>query len=233
MTTPRNTRPSVEELGRRYRAISPPDSSVATGFSARLNLLWDLAGVVPGQLEGRVLAILALNPEWRETDIRRWLQQDVLPARPVLRSMVHFLVAELGEEHDPLRWEAFLVYGAPIVSSPLEHLLYRADSGRREIAARIIARLTERFRIPPSSYDAAALFQHCLRLMQQFNIYEWQDFQAGHLELFHNLLFAPAQTAAPGGGERPADTPWLPDEKAGFPLPSGGPGENTVGPGKE
>ena len=86
MTTTRTTRPPVEELSRRYRAISPPDSSVAMGFSARLNLLWDLAGVVPGQLEGRVLAILALKPEWRESDIRRWLQQDVLPPRAVLRS---------------------------------------------------------------------------------------------------------------------------------------------------
>lgn len=233
MTTTRTTRPPVEELSRRYRAISPPDSSVAMGFSARLNLLWDLAGVVPGQLEGRVLAILALKPDWRETDIRRWLQQDVLPPRPVLRSMVHFLVAELGEEHDPLRWEAFLVYGAPIVPSPLEHLLYRADSGRREIAARIIARLTERFRIPPSSYDAAALFQHCLRLMQQFNIYEWQDFQAGHLELFHNLLFAPPEAGASHGGADKAEARGSAEEKAGFHLPSGGPGENTVGPGKE
>lgn len=201
------SRPAVAELSRRYLESRASDSGSVLGFSARLNLLWDLAGIVPSQLEGRVLAIMAINPEWREGDLRRWLQQDVLPPRQDLRKMVHFLVHELGEEHDPLRWEAFLVYGTPIVSSPLEHLLYQADSGRREVAARIIARLAERFRIPPSSYDAAALFQRCLRLMQQFNIYELQDFQAGHLELFHNLLF-PAEPVevgetrvAGGGGE--------------------------------
>lgn len=233
MTRSQQARPAVAELARRYRESAASDSSAALGFSARLNLLWDLSGLVPSQLEGRVLAIMAINPDWREGDLRRWLQQDVLPPRQELRRMVHFLVLALGEEHEPLRWEAFLVYGTPIVPSPLEHLLYQADSGRREIAARIIARLTERFRIPPSSYDAATLFQHCLRLMQQFNIYELQDFQAGHLELFHNLLFPADQEetaenpAAASDGKPPAA------KKAGFPLPSHTRGENTVRPEKE
>lgn len=219
MNAPGEARPGVEELARRYRESPQTDSATALGFSARLNLLWDLADLAPSQLEGRVLGILAINPDWRETDLRRWLQQDVLPPRQELRNMVGFLVAELGPEHDPLRWEAFLIYGTPVVASPLEHLLYQEDAGRREIAARILARLAERYRIPPSSYDADAAFQHCLRLMQQLNIYEWQDFQAGHLEVFRSLLF-------PRDGARP-------DEKAGFSLPSAPRGENTVNSVKE
>lgn len=219
MSRPEHSRPRVEELARRYRDCPHADSGTALGFSARLNLLWDLAGLAPSLLEGRVLGILAINPEWRENELRRWLQQDVLPPRQELRNMVRFLVAELGPEHDHLRWEAFLVYGTPVVASPLEHLLYQQDAGRREIAARILARLAERYRIPPSSYDADAAFQHCLRLMQQLNIYEWQDFQAGHLEVFRSLLF-------------PRDGAPL-DEKAGFSLPSAARGENTVKSVKE
>lgn len=233
MNRAEKARPGVAALAQRYRDSCVPDSATSLGFSARLNLLWDLAGLVPSQLEGRVLAILAIHPDWRETEVRRWLQQDALPARQVLRKMVQFLVAELGNGHDLLRWEAFLIYGTPIVASPLEHLLYQADSGRRTIAAKIIARIVERFRIPPSSYDAAALFQHCLRLMQQFNIYELQDFQAGHLELFHNLLFPSGMDTTPGYRFADRDAVELAAEKADFSLPSATRSENTVEPGKE
>ena len=219
MINPRKARPAVDELMRRYRESATRDGASTLGFSARLNLLWDLADLAPSQLEGRVLGLLAINPDWREAEVRRWLQQDLLPSRRDLRNMVSFLVSELGPEHDPLHWEAFLIYGPPIVPSPFEHILYQADAVRREVAAQILARLVERYRIPPSSYDAAGLFQHCLRCMQQFNIYEHQDFQAGHLELFHNLLFPRSNSVSEG--------------KSVFPLPSDHVGENTVQPGKE
>ena len=34
------------------------------GFSARLNMLWDLTGIVPSLNDGRVLAVLAINKSW-------------------------------------------------------------------------------------------------------------------------------------------------------------------------
>lgn len=187
--TPDQSRPTPAELAERYAALGDEPTPPPLGFSARLNLLLDLAAVVPARTEGRVLGVLAINPGWKELDVRRWLQQDQLPPRDVLRHLVRLLVAQLGPQHDALRWEAFLIYGTPIVPSPVEYLLYSEDRGRRDIASRIFARLTEQFAIPPSSYDADLVFQRCLKLMQQFNIYEWEDFQAGHLEPFRSVLF--------------------------------------------
>lgn len=181
--------PSPAQLAAEYKRLLDEADLEPLGFSARLNLLLDLAAIVPSRLEGRVLGVLAINPEWKEAEVRRWLQQDHLPQRRQLQALVRLLVARLGAGHDPRRWEAFLVYGSPVVASPVEHLLYREDRGRRDIAARIFARLTERYEIPPSSYDADVVFQRCLQLMQQFNIYEWQDFQAGHMESFRSVLF--------------------------------------------
>ncbi len=181
--------PVPEQLAAEYRGLLQEVDLDPLGFSARLNLLLDLAAIVPSRIEGRVLGVLAINPEWKEAEVRRWLQRDELPPRRHLQALVRLLVARLGSGHDPQRWEAFLVYGSPIVASPVEHLLYREDPGRRDIAARIFARLTERYAIPPSSYDADVVFQRCLQLMQQFNIYEWQDFQAGHMEPFRSVMF--------------------------------------------
>ncbi|MEQ8803487.1 hypothetical protein [Haliea sp.] len=181
--------PSPAQLAAEYRELLAAVELEPLGFSARLNLLLDLAAIVPSRIEGRVLGVLAINPEWKEAEVRRWLQQDRLPPRPELQALVRLLVSRLGSGHDPQRWEAFLVYGSPLVASPVEHLLYREDPGRRDIAARIFARLTERYEISPASYDAERVFQRCLQLMQQFNIYEWQDFQAGHMEPFRSVLF--------------------------------------------
>ena len=177
------------QLAAEYRDLLAAVEPEQLGFSARLNLLLDLAAIVPSRIEGRVLGVLAIDPEWKEAEVRRWLQQDHLPPRRQLQALVRLLVSRLEPGHDPQRWEAFLVYGSPVVASPVEHLLYREDRGRRDIAARIFARLTERYEIPPSSYDADVVFQRCLQLMQQFNIYEWQDFQAGHMEPFRSVLF--------------------------------------------
>ena len=44
------------------------------GFSARLNMLWDLTGIVPSLNDGRVLAVLAINKSWRENEVRGWLE---------------------------------------------------------------------------------------------------------------------------------------------------------------
>ena len=180
---------TLAQLAAEYQELLREVDLEPLGFSARLNLLLDLAAILPSRLEGRVLGVLAINPDWKEVDVRRWLQQDHLPPRPQLQALVRLLVARLGPGHDPQRWEAFLLYGSPLVASPLEHLLYREDRARRDLAAQIFARLTERYAIPPSSYDADAVFQRCLQLMQQFNIYEWQDFQSGHMEPFRSMLF--------------------------------------------
>lgn len=186
---PASGTPSPAQLAAEYQDLLRDVDLEPLGFSARLNLLLDLAAILPSRIEGRVLGVLAINPEWKEAEVRRWLQQDHLPPRPQLQALVRLLVARLGSGHDPQRWEAFLLYGSPLVASPVEHLLYREDRARRDIAAQIFARLTERYEIPPSSYDADVVFQRCLQLMQQFNIYEWQDFQGGHMEPFRSVLF--------------------------------------------
>ena len=183
---------SPEALAAAYAAQALENLPTYLGFSARLNMLWDLAGVVPAQVEGRVLAVLGINPEWREAEVRKWLQKDVLPPRLDLRNMVRFLVAQLDEGQDANRWEAFLIYGTPVVTSPVNHSLYREDQTRREIASLIFAQLTDEYGIAPSSYDADKAFQRCLTLMHKFNIYELQDFQPGHLEPFRNFMFPSA-----------------------------------------
>lgn len=183
---------SVQEYAEEYQRIADSQLPGCPGFSARLNMLWDLAGAAPSQTEGRVLGVMGINSTWRESEVRNWLQKDVLPSRLDLHNIVKFLVAQLHDNQDARRWEAFLVYGSPIVSSPISHSMYREDRTRREIASLIFAQLTDEYAIPPSAYDADKVFQRCLRLMQKFNIYELQDFQPGHLEPFRNYMF-PAQ----------------------------------------
>lgn len=180
---------TLEDHAADYAALALEALPAALGFSARLNMLWDLAGVVPSQFEGRVLAVMGINSAWRESEVRKWLQKDVLPPRLELHNMVRFLVAQLDAGQDVARWEAFLVYGSPVVSSPVNHSMYREDQARREIASLIFAQLTDEYGIPPSAYDAGKAFQRCLTLMHKFNIYELQDFQPGHLEPFRNYMF--------------------------------------------
>jgi hypothetical protein len=182
-------RKTVQEYAQDYQRLAEAQLPVCLGFSARLNMLWDLAGAAPGQTEGRVLGIMGINSAWRESDVRSWLHKDVLPSRLDLRNMVTFLVAQLEDGQNALRWEAFLVYGSPIVSSPVNHSMYREDKVRREIASMIFAQITAEYAIPPSAYDADKVFQRCLTLMHKFNIYEMQDFQPGHLEPFKNYMF--------------------------------------------
>lgn len=180
---------SVEDYAREFEQAMDAELPISLGFSARLNMLWDLAGAAPPQTEGRVISILGINREWREADVRKWLQKDVLPPRLDLHNMVKFLVSQLGQGQDVRRWEAFLVYGSPIVSSPVNQALYREDQTRREIASTIFAQITDEYGIPPSAYEADQVFQRCLTLMHKFNIYELRDFQAGHLEPFKSYMF--------------------------------------------
>lgn len=180
---------SVQEYAAQFEQLTDGQLPVSLGFSARLNMLWDLAGAAPSQTEGRVIGVLGINPAWRETQVRKWLQKDELPSRIDLHNMVTFLVAQLDEGQDVRRWEAFLLYGSPIVSSPVSNTMYREDQTRRKIASTIFAQITDEYGIPPSAYEADKVFQRCLTLMHKFNIYELRDFQAGHLEPFRNVMF--------------------------------------------
>lgn len=180
---------NVQQYAMDFQRLAETQLPVCLGFSARLNMLWDLAAAAPAQTDGRVLAVMGINSTWRESDVRNWLQKDILPSRLDLHNIVNFLVAQLEGSQNARRWEAFLVYGSPIVSSPVNQSMYREDKVRREIASMIFAQVTAEFAIPPSAYDADKVFQRCLTLMQKFNIYEMQDFQSGHLEPFRNFLF--------------------------------------------
>lgn len=180
---------TLEDYAREFEETMDRELPISLGFSARLNMLWDLANAAPPQTEGRVISVMGINRDWREADVRKWLQKDVLPPRLDLHNMVKFLVAQLGSGQDVRRWEAFLIYGSPIVSSPVNQTLYREDQTRREIASTIFARITEEYGIPPSAYEADQVFQRCLTLMHKFNIYELRDFQAGHLEPFKSYMF--------------------------------------------
>tara|TARA_R110000823_G_scaffold139607_4_gene269478 strand:- start:12387 stop:13007 length:621 start_codon:yes stop_codon:yes gene_type:complete len=183
---------TVDDYAQEFDQLRETELPISLGFSARLNMLWDLAGAAPPQTEGRLISVMGINREWRESDVRKWLQKDVLPSRLDLHNMVRFLVAQLDEGQDVRRWEAFLVYGSPIVSSPVSSAMYREDQTRREIASTIFAQITDEYGIPPSAYAADEVFQRCLTLMHKFNIYELRDFQSGHLEPFKNYMF-PAQ----------------------------------------
>lgn len=180
---------NVQDYSDEYNRLADNQLPVCLGFSARLNMLWDLAGAAPPQTEGRVIGIMGINSSWREADVRGWLQKDLLPSRLDLHNIVKFLVAQLHDNQDARRWEAFLIYGSPIVASPINHSMYREDKTRRAIASMIFAQVTAEYAIPPSAYDADTVFQRCLALMQKFNIYEMQDFQSGHLEPFRNYMF--------------------------------------------
>jgi len=180
---------SVEDLSTEYQHTMEAELAPCVGFSARLNMLWDMAGAAPLQIEGRVISILGINTQWRETEVRAWLQKDILPPPLELRNMVKFLVSQLEGAQDVRRWEAFLIYGSPIVSSPVDSAMYRKDQVRRDIASMIFAQITDVYGIPPSAYQADTVFQRCLALMQKFNIYELRDFQPGHMEPFKNYLF--------------------------------------------
>lgn len=182
-------RHTLKDYRPEYQANAEQQLPPCLGFSARLNLLWDLVGIAPAPNEGRVLAVMGLNSDWRESEVRGWLQRDELPSRLELRNMVRFLVSHIEDAADAEHWEAFLLYGSPLVSSPVSEQAYRKDSSRRDIAALIFARITERFAISPAAYDADLAFQRCLALMQKFNIYEAQDFQPGHLEPFKRVMF--------------------------------------------
>ena len=91
---------SVQEYAQEYQQSADSQLPLCLGFSARLNMLWDLAGAAPAQTEGRVLGVMGINSGWRESDVRNWLQKDVLPPRLDLHNMVRFLVAQLdGDEY--------------------------------------------------------------------------------------------------------------------------------------
>jgi len=81
---------SIEEHASEYRRTMDDELPACIGFSARLNMLWDLAGAAPAQIEGRVISVLGINDAWRETEIRNWLQKDILPPPLELRNMVKF-----------------------------------------------------------------------------------------------------------------------------------------------
>ena len=180
---------SVQQYVDEYRQLSESELPAALGFSARLNMLWDLAAAAPSQFDGRVSGVMAINPAWKESDVRNWLQKDILPPPLELHNMVKFLIAQLPQDHNARRWEAFLIYGAPTVASPVDHLIYREDQSRRNIASLIFAQITDKYEIPPSAYEAEEVFQRCLTLMHKFNIYEARDFQPGHMEPFKNFMF--------------------------------------------
>ena len=110
---------TLEDYAREFEETMDRELPISLGFSARLNMLWDLANAAPPQTEGRVISVMGINRDWREADVRKWLQKDVLPPRLDLHNMVKFLVAQLGSGQDVRRWEAFLIYGSPIVSSPV------------------------------------------------------------------------------------------------------------------
>ena len=184
-----SSRKTVQEYAREYEQLKEDELPLSLGFSARLNMLWDLADVVPSQLEGRTLAILGINSEWRESDVRKWLQKDILPPRLEFHNIVKFLVGQLQDGPSAERWEAFILYGSPIVSSPVKHIMYREDQARRDIATMIFAQITDKYEIPPSAYEADEVFQRCLTFMHKFNIYELRDFQSGHMEPFKNYMF--------------------------------------------
>ena len=184
-----SSRKTVQEYAREYEQLKEDELPLSLGFSARLNMLWDLADVVPSQLEGRTLAILGINSEWRESDVRKWLQKDILPPRLEFHNIVKFLVGQLQDSPSVERWEAFILYGSPIVSSPVKHIMYREDQARRDIATMIFAQITDKYEIPPSAYEADEVFQRCLTFMHKFNIYELRDFQSGHMEPFKNYMF--------------------------------------------
>jgi hypothetical protein len=184
-----DVRKTIKEYAQEYERAHEEELPVSLGFSARLNMLWDLADVVPSQIEGRTLAIMGINNRWRESDVRKWLQRDVVPPRLEFHNMVRFLVVQLQGDHNVQRWEAFLLYGSPIVSSPVKHVMYREDQARRDIATMIFAQITDKYEIPPSAYEADEVFQRCLTFMHKFNIYELRDFQSGHMEPFKNYMF--------------------------------------------
>ncbi|MFT6050520.1 MAG: hypothetical protein ACI9B9_000157 [Halioglobus sp.] len=182
-------RKAIHDYAEEFANSKEETLPVSLGFSARLNMLWDLADVVPSQTAGRITSILNINSDWRESEVRNWLQKDVLPPRLEFHNMVKFLVRQLQDSHNIQRWEAFLLYGSPIVSSPVKHIMYREDQARRDIATMIFAQITDKYEIPPSAYQAEEVFQRCLTFMHKFNIYELRDFQAGHMEPFKNYMF--------------------------------------------
>jgi len=184
-----DARKTLPEYAEDYAQLAEDELPVSLGFSARFNMLWDLADVVPSQIEGRTLSILGINNKWREAEVRKWLQKDILPPRLEFHNIVKFLVGQLQDSHNVQRWEAFLLYGSPIVSSPVKHIMYREDQSRRDIATMIFAQITDKYEIPPSSYQADEVFQRCLTFMHKFNIYELRDFQSGHMEPFKNYMF--------------------------------------------
>ena len=65
---------TVEDYAAEYAALAQEALPATLGFSARLNMLWDLAGVAPAQIEGRVLGVMGINSDWRESEVRKWLQ---------------------------------------------------------------------------------------------------------------------------------------------------------------
>ena len=56
-STPAEHRKTVQEYAEEYQRLADSQLPVCLGFSARFNMLWDLAGAAPPQIEGRVLSI--------------------------------------------------------------------------------------------------------------------------------------------------------------------------------
>ena len=57
---------SVHDYAVEYQDLHLEELEPCLGFSARLNLLWDLAGAALPQTDGRVLSLLAINHDWKK-----------------------------------------------------------------------------------------------------------------------------------------------------------------------
>ena len=164
-------------------------ASERPGFSARLNMLCGLAG--ERELgNGRLEDLVALNPEWDTDDVRAWLVDDHVPALAELRQLVNFLVAGLPSGASPEHWEAFLIYGAALINSPIRNSLGQMSSDLLPLASRTLAQISAHYRITSNSYDAEQKLQEIVALLRQLNIDErGESMQPGHRLMIASVLF--------------------------------------------
>lgn len=178
-----------EQRRRRFGSIASTNASEsqASGFSMRLNLLCNLAGERPLN-EGRALDIAALCETWRESEVRQWLCEDMLPAPEDLRALIAFLLDQAECTADPTHWEAFILYGAEWVNSPVDATLPE-DHRLLALAASLVTDATAEQRRPPGSYDPDAVLRRAIGLLRDLRITNGQALSAGHRTLITAQLF--------------------------------------------
>ncbi|MEM1143099.1 MAG: hypothetical protein AAGI88_10995 [Pseudomonadota bacterium] len=178
-----------EQRRQAVAAIAPLASTKRPGFSARLNMLFSLAGEREIARQ-RPSVLAALVPDWTTRQIRGWLTEDIVPSSIDLDLLVRYLASRLANDADHRHWEAFLLFGTDLVPNPLYQSQRQNERKLTQMATDLILELARENKLAPDSYDAQLALARMTAALRDLNVDPDQGFiQDGHKRMLFARVF--------------------------------------------